>query len=133
MTTPEAVLKVALPLPLPRLFDYRAPPGTMPLEGWIGRRVRVPFGAREGVGVIEAIGGADTQQAELRHALSLPDEAPLLHGELLASLRWLARYTHAPLGEVYATARPAALRRGEPLPDTRRWGWRLTEEGGTRS
>ena len=56
----------------------------------------------------------------------------LFHGELFESLRWLARYTHAPLGEVLATALPAALRRGEPLPDTHAWAWRLTEEGATR-
>ena len=51
--------------------------------------------------------------------------------ELLDSLRWLARYTHAPLGEVLATALPAPLRAGEPLPDTHAWAWALTEAGAT--
>ena len=54
---------------------------------------------------------------ELRALLGQLDPEPLFHGELLHSLRWLARYVHAPLGEVLATALPAALRRGEPLPD----------------
>src|SRR5690606_23865662 len=39
------------------------------------------------------------------------------------------RYLHAPLGEVLATALPAALRRGEPLSDTTAWGRALTAEG----
>ncbi|MEP6633679.1 MAG: primosomal protein N', partial [Luteimonas sp.] len=45
-------------------------------------------------------------------------------GELFESLRWLSRYTHAPLGEVLATAMPAAMRRGDAWPDTRVWVWR---------
>src|SRR5690606_40635362 len=71
--------------------------------------------------------GADAPP--LRAALAWIDEAPLLHGELLATARWLARYLHAPLGEVLATALPAALRRGEPLSDTTAWGRALTAEG----
>src|SRR5690606_7805203 len=55
----------------------------------------------------------------------------LFAGELFDSLGWLARYTHAPLGEVLATALPAPLRAGEPLPDTHAWAWALTEAGAT--
>jgi primosomal protein N' (replication factor Y) len=128
---PDAVLRVALPLPLARLFDYLPPSGLDAMSGLVGQRVRVPFGPRELVGVVAEVGPAGDPQAELRTALGLPDAEPLLQGELLDSLRWLARYTHAPLGEVLATALPAALRRGEPLPDTHAWAWRLTEAGAT--
>ncbi|MCW4456468.1 primosomal protein N' [Flavobacterium sp. MXW15] len=121
-------LRVALPVPLPQLFDYLAPEGPAPGEGDVGRRLRVPFGPRELVGVVAAIGHSD-DPATLRPALAWADPVPLLHGELADSLRWLARYTHAPLGEVIATALPAPLRRGEPLPDTHGWAWRLTAEG----
>ena len=129
-TTPS-VLQVALPVPLPRLFDYAAPAGAAVGPDDVGRRVRVPFGPRELVGVVAGIGTPEDPALTLREALTWLDEAPLLHGELAASLRWLARYTHAPLGEVLATALPAALRRGEALPDTHAWAWRLTEAGRT--
>ena len=126
------ILQVALPLPPPRLFDYAAPPGHQPGPGDIGCRVRVPFGPRELVGVVAGVGAAaPAQEGRLRPVHALLDTSPLLHGELLQSLHWLARYTHAPLGEVLATALPAALRRGEPLPDTHAWAWRLTEAGVT--
>ncbi len=128
MHLPDSVLRVALPVPLPRLFDYR-PPADGP--GEIGCRVRVPFGPRSLTGVIVGIGSPDPAMTELRQAEALLDPQPLLQGELLASLRWLARYTHAPLGEVLATALPGVLRRGEPLPDTHAWAWRLTEAGAT--
>ncbi|HEY5971369.1 MAG TPA: hypothetical protein VIT22_05245, partial [Pseudoxanthomonas sp.] len=40
----DAVLRVALPLPLPRWFDYLPPSGHTPATTDVGRRVRVPFG-----------------------------------------------------------------------------------------
>ena len=125
------VLRVALPVPLPRLFDYAAPHGEAAGPDAVGRRVRVPFGPRELVGVVVGVGRADDPAHPLRAALDWLDAQPLLQGELFASLRWLARYTHAPLGEVLATALPASLRRGEPLPDTHAWAWRLTGAGRT--
>ncbi|MEG2802979.1 primosomal protein N' [Stenotrophomonas sp.] len=121
-------LQVALPVPLPQWFDYAPPPGEPPHAGMIGRRVRVPFGARELVGVVAGIGTV-ADGGTLRAALDWIDATPLLGGELWSSLQWLARYTHAPLGEVVSTALPAPLRRGEALPDTHRWGWQLTADG----
>jgi primosomal protein N' (replication factor Y) len=131
MTSPDSVLRVALPLPLPRLFDYAGADGRPARPEQVGCRVRVPFGSRELVGLVAATGPAEAGDAELRTVSSMLDDMPLLHGELAESLRWLARYTHAPLGEVLATALPAALRRGEPLPDTHSWAWQLTEAGHT--
>jgi primosomal protein N' (replication factor Y) len=126
----EQVWQVALPVPLPRLFDYRPTAGEGAVPADIGGRVRVPFGSRELVGVVAGIGSAEPGNAELRSGERL-DPQPLFRGELLDSLRWLARYTHAPLGEVFAAALPTSLRQGEPLADTHVWGWRLTEGGHT--
>ena len=127
----DAVLKVALPLPLPRLFDYLPADGTRADAADTGRRVRVAFGSRQLCGVVAAVGPADATHSDALKSVEWLDPDPLFAGELLASLRWLARYLHAPLGEVLATALPAALRRGEPLPDTHAWGWCLTEAGAT--
>ena len=116
MLSPIPTLQVALPVPLPRLFDYLSPEGDGPTAA-VGCRLKVPFGNRELVGVVAGHGQTDDGQG-LRQALAWCDRQPLLQGELWQSLQWLARYTHAPLGEVLATALPATLRRGEPLPDT---------------
>ncbi|HEU0305999.1 MAG TPA: primosomal protein N', partial [Lysobacter sp.] len=124
------VWQVALAVPVPRLFDYRPATGEAATSRDIGRRVRVPFGSRELVGVVAGVGMAEPGAPEPRPGERL-DPSPLFQGELLESLRWLARYTHAPLGEVFATALPAPLRQGEPLADTRTWAWRLTEAGHT--
>lgn len=126
------VWRIALPVPLPRLFDYLPPAGDAGGDP-VGARVRVPFGRRELVGLVAETGAPEpgTDPAALKQVLARLDPEPLLHGELLESLRWLARYTHAPLGEVLATALPGPLRHGEPLPDTHAWAWRLTEAGAT--
>ncbi|MFN3842883.1 MAG: primosomal protein N' [Rehaibacterium terrae] len=133
MPTPSAapVLRVALPVPLPRLFDYLPPAGGRADADWIGCRVRVPFGRRELVGVVAETGPAGDDAPELKAALARLDLEPLLAGELLDSLRWAARYYHEPLGQVLATALPTALRAGQPLPDTCAHGWTLTEAGRT--
>jgi len=130
--SPGIALRVALPVPLPREFDYLPPPDTTPPgSDWIGRRLRVPFGRGEQVGLIVGLGPPAADAPELKTALALLDDAPLLHGELFDSLRWLARYTQAPLGEVIATALPGVLRAGQALPETCAYGWQLTEAGRT--
>ncbi|KAG0751893.1 hypothetical protein G6F24_013950 [Rhizopus arrhizus] len=127
MLSPIPTLQVALPVPLPRLFDYLSPEGDAPAVV-VGCRVKVPFGNRELVGVVVGHGQADDGQG-LRQALAWCDPQALLQGELWQSLQWLARYTHAPLGEVLSTALPGPLRHGEALPETHHWGWQLTHEG----
>ena len=130
MPDPTSVLRVALPVPLPRLFDYLPPAGMEATAIAVGQRLQVPFGQREVCGIVIGHGHAEPG-VELRQALRLPDPEPLLRGELLASLQWLAGYLHAPIGEVLATALPAPLRRGEPAPDTTAYGWTLNEAGHT--
>ena len=94
MTSSSSTLRVALPVPLPQLFDYAPPPGPVPDPGMTGQRVRVPFGSRELVGVVAGIGMAEAGSAAgLRDAGPVLDPAPLLSGELYDSLGWLARYT----------------------------------------
>ncbi|WP_407472321.1 primosomal protein N' [Xanthomonas campestris pv. campestris] len=131
MSAPVTTLRVALPVPLPQLFDY------LPLQDTdvdgpdrVGCRVRVPFGPRELIGVVVERGQQPSAEG-LRAALDWCDDTPLLVDELARSLQWLARYTHAPLGEAQASALPGPLRRGEPLADTHAWAWQLTEAGHT--
>ena len=126
---PPTVLRVALPVPLPRLFDYLPPPGQVPAPDWIGRRVRVPFGRGEQVGVVLDLGPAEAEPAALKAVTTLLDDAPLLASELLDTLRFCIRYYHAPPGEVLATALPVGLRDGQALPETAAYAWQITEAG----
>jgi primosomal protein N' (replication factor Y) (superfamily II helicase) len=123
------VLKVALPLPLDRLFDYAAPEIG---RGWIGCRVSVPFGHRRLVGVVAAVGAADSEPTRIKAILQRLDAQPLISGELLQTLRWVAGYYHHPLGEVLATALPGPLRGTRPLPQVGET-WLLLSATGRRA
>ena len=84
------ILRIALPVPLTPLFDYRAPD---PAGSMAGCRVLVPFGPRRLVGiVVEQADVSDLDDGKLRAAERILDPAPLLTGELMATLRWAARY-----------------------------------------
>jgi primosomal protein N' (replication factor Y) len=125
---PGPVYQVALPLPLPHLFDYLPDAGAAAADA-TGSRVRVPLGKRSLVGIVAGVAPGEEAGASLRPISAWLDPQPLFHGELLHSLRWLARYLHAPLGEVLATALPSSLRAGDPLPDTHAWAWQLAGGG----
>ena len=111
------ILRVALPVPLPQLFDYlpSAEGAAVP-----GCRVLVPFGPRQMVGVVVAIAATSELPRERLQAIMRVLDAgqAVLDESLLRLLRWSWQYyKHAP-GDVVATALPPALRtaRGR-LPD----------------
>ncbi len=112
-----AILRVAVPVPLPQLFDYLPPAGVDATTIAAGTRVTVPFGRSQRVGiVIDTPAQSALDPARLKSAIALLDPQPLISAELLASLRWLASYYVHPLGEVLETALPAGLRTARALP-----------------
>jgi primosomal protein N' (replication factor Y) len=125
------ILRVAVPSPLARLFDYLPPAGTSDAPA-PGARVSVPFGRGRRIGVVTAHAReATVTDARLRRVHAVLDARPVLPEELLALGQWAAGYYHHPPGEVMATLLPAALRRGES-PDTEAPPrWRITDAGET--
>lgn len=122
------ILRMAVPSPLRRLFDYLPAPDT-PEHLWRpGVRALVPFGRRRIIAVVMAISDrSEVANARLRPALRLMDPEPALDTHLLHLLQWAADYYHHPIGEVVQAALPALLRRE---PAQRAAGaWRLTEAG----
>ena len=59
----ELYLRIALPSPLRRLFDYRAPAHIAANAWQPGVRVRVPFGRRELIGILVETATATTVPA----------------------------------------------------------------------
>ena len=124
------ILQVALPRPLPTPLDYLPPPGARVDATWVGCRIRVPLGRSELIGVVSGLAQARSE-TPLKPAIARIDAAPLLspEGEAWACLQFVARYYHAPFGEVWATALPATLRDGALPPEVRSLGWCLTRSG----
>ena len=122
-----AVLRVALPVPLPSLFDYLPPASG---EASVGSRVLVPFGRHRLVGVVVAIDAeAAVDDSRLKQALRPLDDEALLDAELMQTLAWAADYWLGAPGEAYANALPLALREPRPLPPIGDEYWSLTDAG----
>jgi len=108
-----AILRVALDVPLPRLFDYSMAEAS---PNDVGRRVAVPFGRRTLVGVIIEVAAASALAPEkLRPAGPILDDMPALPAEWLAVARFASEYYQRPLGEVIHAALPTRLRRPSAL------------------
>ena len=109
----EQILQVALDAPLRRLFDYRTPEPAGRCAPQPGKRVRVPFGRRQLVGVVVALTDhTDIPPDKLRAALEVLDEAPVFVARLQHLLAFAAQYYHHPIGEVVAAALPKLARDG---------------------
>ncbi|MBB3167218.1 primosomal protein N' [Simiduia aestuariiviva] len=122
------LLRVAVPSPIRRLFDY-LPPADSPLPE-PGQRLRVPFGHQQLVGVVvEQVPHTEDAPDKLKAALASLDTAPLFDPLQMAFCRWAARYYQYPLGEVLSAALPAPLRNGDAAELPSQTRWQITIEG----
>jgi primosomal protein N' (replication factor Y) len=107
-------IRVALEVPLPKLFEYALPEG---IEARIGDRVAVRFGAQQKIGVvIEERVAAELPAERIKAISALRDDAPRLPQDWIALMRFLSGYYQRPLGETVIGALPPRLRSVKPLP-----------------
>ncbi|VTM73370.1 Primosomal protein N' [Raoultella planticola] len=121
------VAHVALPVPLPRTFDYLLPEG-MPVKA--GCRVRVPFGKQERIGIVTAVSErSELPLDELKPVIDTLDAEPVFSSAVWRLLLWAADYYHHPIGDVLFHALPIMLRQGKPASAAPQWYWFATEQG----
>ena len=123
------ILRVALPVPLRRHFDYLPADGNAGLRP--GVRLQVPFGrGGQKTGILVGISASsDVPAARLKRIGRVLDEEPLLSEGEFALLHWASRYYHYPLGEVIFQALPTALRQGRAAAKKAPSLWLLSEAG----
>lgn len=127
--TKSLILRIALPTPLRRLFDYLPPQGVDPASLMPGIRVKVPFQSRTLIGVLISIEkNSSVPYEKLKAASEILDSEPLLPDDLYNLCCWAADYYHYSFGEVLAAALPTALRKGKPLTSKKK----LAPNSGTR-
>jgi primosomal protein N' (replication factor Y) len=124
-----AVLRIALDMPLRRLFDYLPGESGGRATAEVGQRVRVPFGRQRLVGlVMEHADSSELPAERLKPVLDVLDTEPVLDQAALELLRWAADYYHHPIGEVIAAAIPKSLRTGASAVALEE-RWSATAEG----
>jgi primosomal protein N' (replication factor Y) len=92
---------VALPVPLDRVFTYRAGD----TEPAVGARVLVPFRNEKLAGVVVRVHD-EPPPVEAKPMLAILDEEPVLSPDLMELGRWIAQYYLAPVGEVLRSMLP---------------------------
>jgi len=120
------ILKIALDVPLDRLFDYLD--GGLAVQ--VGQRVVVPFGQRKQVGiVVDIVDKSDVPEAKLKAILQTFVDEPLLDKEAFALLRFCADYYQYPYGQALLAALPTRLRQTEPAISRKQHVYSLTDLG----
>ena len=99
------ILRLALPSPLRRLFDYLPPAGVQHTVFEPGMRLRVPFGAREVIGVlVQVTDHSDFPLEKLKPAKALLDHRSPIPEPLFKLCLWTAQYYQHSLGDTLSWA-----------------------------
>lgn len=127
---PPSYLRLAIPTPLRRLFDYLPPEGMSCGQLSPGLRVKVPFGRATTIGILHSVvSHTDVPVNKLRQASEVIDARPILPASIMKLLLWAAEYYHHPMGEVMQNALPVMLREGRPPAVRGISRWVLSEAG----
>ncbi|MDD1637977.1 MAG: primosomal protein N' [Methylococcaceae bacterium] len=126
----ELIFRVAIPVPIYRLFDYLAPDNVELDNIKPGVRLEVPFGKGKKIGfLLEIAGYSELDTSKLKQVVRILDHKPLLSTKDMRLLLWASNYYHHPLGEVISAAFPMALRQGKPVVVQTEKRYALTDLG----
>jgi len=119
------IVRVALDVPLPTLFDY-----SVEQEVAAGQRVMVPLGKRQVIGVVMECTAVSMVAVERIKPVTkvLLDSEPLSTG-LLDLLRFCSDYYRYPIGQTVLSALPARLRSDKPIISKPVLSYRLSASG----
>lgn len=117
-------LRLALPSPLRRLFDYLPPKGVNPNSLKAGIRVKVPFANRTLIGILIEVASETSVPADkLKQAVVLVDELPIVPPLVLKLCQWTAQYYQHSLGDTLSWALPNLLKQGQYPDDNKELFW----------
>src|SRR5262245_34816807 len=95
------ILRLALPTPLRRLFDYLPPQDIYYNSFTKGMRVRVPFESRTLVGILTSVEkNSSLPYEKLKRAMEVLDKQSIFPDDIYQLCQWAADYYHYALGEV---------------------------------
>lgn len=120
--TNQSLYDIILPLAIADVYTYRVvdargasygtatPNGDGKAQALIGRRVLVPLGKKNIIGIIyRKHEGELPANVKVRDVLQIVDEAPIVTAKQLKLWEWLSSYYMCTLGEVMAAALPSEI------------------------
>lgn len=122
----QTILKIALDVPLDRLFDYLS--GGYDVQ--VGQRVLVPFGSRSQIGIVMVVAdSSDVPIEKLKPIVQAFVEETPLDAEMLNLIKFSADYYQYPFGQALLSSLPARLRQVAPAVSRKQYLYRLTDAG----
>ncbi len=121
---PPTIFRIALDVPLNRLFDYLSGDFT----AQVGNRVVVPFAGRNLIGVIVAITHESEFPIEKLKPVSHVFDEVILDSPSFKLLNFCADYYHYPLGQALISTLPLRLRQIKPAISRKMFAYRLSEQ-----
>lgn len=119
-----SIVRVALDIPVPTLFDY-----TVDEAVAAGQRVIVQFGRRQMVGlVMECVETTDVPPDRIKEVVQVLHDSAPLSARLLELLRFCSDYYHYPIGPTVLSALPTRLRSDKPVTSKAILHYRLTKD-----
>jgi primosomal protein N' (replication factor Y) len=120
-----SIVRVALDVPLPTLFDYTVDEAVV-----AGQRVIVPFRRREMVGVVmECVETTGVPLDRIKPVTQVLHDSAPLSANLVELLRFCSDYYHYPIGPTVLSALPTRLRSDKPVTSKPALHYRLTVSG----
>ncbi|MDQ7016161.1 MAG: primosomal protein N', partial [Gammaproteobacteria bacterium] len=124
------ILRLAVPTPLSKLFDYYPPTDVDIADCHPGQRFQVSFGrSKKRAVLIQLAAESELPANKIKNADKQLDIKPVLSAELVRLARWTSRYYQHPIGEVVQLMLPLALRSGEVLQSRGESVWSLSDTG----
>lgn len=120
---PPVILKIALDVPINRLFDYLSGG----FNAQLGNRVVVSFAGRNLIGIIVAISNQSDYPIEKLKAVTNVFDEVLIDSPSFKLLNFCADYYHYPLGQALISTLPLRLRQIKPAVSRKMFAYRLTE------
>lgn len=121
------IVKIALPIPLFKTFEYLLPIHLKPI---IGVRVCVPWGKKNIIGIIIDFYKKNTKIVnKLKEINNILDNNTLFSSHLWYVLFWASDYYHYPIGKVLFHALPNLLQKGKKIKFITLKKWSITNKG----
>ena len=107
MNNKQQILKVAINVPIHRLFDYLANTESFS----VGQYVTIPFGRRKIIGIIcEVSSHSDIHPSKLKKVIS-GDSEIIFDEEMFKLLNFVSEYYHYPIGQTIMSVVPGRLKK----------------------
>lgn len=122
------IVKVVLPLPIRKYFEYIMPPNSaFPV---IGGRILVPFRSKYMIGIVIAfVIQTEKTQLNLKYAKKMIDNQSFYTSLVLDILIWISRNYYCPIGIVFFSILPKKLFSDSVVKDKIIYKWSITKKG----